>query len=118
MTSLRSGVKLTLMKKLFLYIFLVLMLIENAYAEQRCTQERQDWIVHIKKQLEAEIEDIKWKDDLCYASISHVKGIPIEEHLSTIGEENKGQSDELLDLFVIDDLKPKDINWVPEDFNK
>ncbi len=118
MTSLRSGVKLTLMKKLFLYIFLVLMLIENAYAEQRCTQERQDWIVHIKKQLEAEIEDIKWKDDLCYASISHVKEIPIEEHLSTIGEENKGQSDELLDLFVIDDLKPKDINWVPEDFKK
>ena len=105
------------MKKLFLSIFVFSLLFSgNAYADQRCTQERQDWIAHIKKQLEAETEGIKWKDDLCYASISHVKGIPIEEHLSTIEEENKDKLVKQIDLFNSEDLKPKDINWVPEDF--
>ena len=107
------------MKKLFLSILVLgLLLSGNAYADQRCTQERQDWIVHLKKQLEAKTEDIKWKDDLCYASISHVKGIPIEEHLSTIEEENKDKLVKQVDLFNSEDLKPKDINWVPEDFRQ
>ena len=104
------------MKKLLSLIFVSLLLSVSAYADQRCTQERQDWIVHLKKQLEAETEDIKWKDDLCYASISQVKGIPIEEHLSTIEEENKDKLVKQIDLFNSEDLKPKDINWVPEDF--
>ena len=105
------------MKKLFSTILVLgLLLSGNAYADQRCTQERQDWIVHLKKQLEAKTEDIKWKDDLCYASISHVKGVPIEEHLSTIEEENKDKLVKQIDLFNSEDLKPKDINWVPEDF--
>ena len=95
-----------------------LLLSGNAYADQRCTQERQDWIVHLKKQLEAKTEDIKWKDDLCYASISHVKGIPIEEHLSTIEEENNDKLVKQIDLFNSEDLKSKDINWVPEDFRQ
>jgi hypothetical protein len=97
-------------------IFFITLLSASAYADQRCTQERQDWIAHIKKQIEAETEDIKWKDDLCYASISHIKGIPIEEHLSTIEEENKDKLVKQIDLFNSEDLKPKDINWVPEDF--
>ena len=59
------------MKKILSLIFVSLLLNVNAYADQRCTQERQDWIVHLKKQL---------------------------------------------DLFNSEDLKPKDINWVPEDF--
>ena len=99
-------------------IFFITLLSASAYADQRCTQERQDWIAHIKKQIEAETEDIKWKDDLCYASISHVKGIPIEEHLSTIEEENKDKLVKQIDLFNSEDLKPKDINWVPEDFRQ
>ena len=99
-------------------IFFITLLSASAYADQRCTQERQDWIVHLKKQLEAETEDIKWKDDLCYASISHVKGIPIEEHLSTIEEENKDKLVKQIDLFDSEDLKPKDINWVPEGFRQ
>ena len=106
------------MKKLLGIVVLGLLLSGNAYADQRCTQERQDWIVHLKKQLEAETEGIKWKDDLCYASISHVKGIPIEEHLSTIEEENKDKLVKQIDLFNSEDLKPKDINWVPEDFRQ
>ena len=104
------------MKKLLGIMVLGLLLSGNAYADQRCTQERQDWIVHLKKQLEAKTEDIKWKDDLCYASISHVKGVLIEEHLSTIEEENKDKLVKQIDLFNSEDLKPKDINWVPEDF--
>ena len=99
-------------------MLLGLLLSASAYADQRCTQERQDWIVHLKKQLEAKTENIKWKDDLCYASISHVKGIPIEEHLSTIEEENKDKLVKQIDLFNSEDLKPKDINWVPEDFRQ
>ena len=99
-------------------IFFITLLSASAYADQRCTQERQDWIAHIKKQIEAETEDIKWKDDLCYASISHIKGIPIEEHLSTIEEENKDKLVKQIDLFNSEDLKPKDINWVPEDFRQ
>ena len=107
-----------MMKKLLGIMVLGFLLSVSAYADQRCTQERQDWIVHLKKQLEAETEDIKWKDDLCYASISHVKGIPIEEHLSTIEEENKDKLVKQIDLFNSEDLKPKDINWVPEDFRQ
>ena len=104
------------MKKLLFVIFVSLLLSASAYADQQCTKERQDWIVHLKKQLEAETEDIKWKNDLCYASISHVKGVPIKEHLATTEEENKDKLVKPIDLFDSDDLKPKDINWVPESF--
>ena len=106
------------MKKLLGIIALSLLLSASAYADQQCTKERQDWIVHLKKQLEAETEDIKWKDDLCYANISHVKGVPIKEHLATTEEENKDKLVKPIDLFDSDDLKPKDINWVPEDFRQ
>ena len=104
------------MKKLLTILVLSLLLSGSAYAAERCTQERQDWIIHLKKQLEENLEDVTWKDDLCYASISHVKGIPIEEHLSTIEKENKDKLFKPIDLFDNEDLKPKDINWVPEDF--
>ena len=106
------------MKKILSIIFVSLLLSASAYADQRCTQERQDWIVHLKKQLEKKLEDVKWKDDLCYASISHMKGIPIEEHLSTTEEENKDKLVKQIDLFNSEDLKPEDINWVPEDFKQ
>ena len=107
------------MKKLFSTILVLGLLLSGcAYSDQRCTQERQDWIVHIKKQLEENLEDVKWKDDLCYASISHVKGVPIKEHLATTEEENKDKLVKQIDLFNSEDLKPKDINWVPEDFRE
>ena len=106
------------MKKILSLIFASLLLSASAYADQRCTKERQDWIVHLKKQLEKNLEDVKWEDDLCYASISQVKGIPIEEHLSTIEEENKDKLVKQIDLFDSEDLKPKDINWVPEGFRQ
>jgi hypothetical protein len=108
------------MKKLLSISIIIvsLLLSASAYADQRCTQERQDWIVHLKKQLEAETEDIKWKNDLCYASISHVKGVPIKEHLATTEEENKDKLVKPIDLFDSEDLKPKGINWVPEDFKQ
>ena len=107
------------MKKLFSTILVLgLLLSGNAYADQRCTQERQDWIVHLKKQIEENLEGIKWEDDLCYASISHVKGVPIKEHLATVEEENKDKLVKPIDLFNSEDLKPKDINWVPEDFRQ
>ena len=106
------------MKKLLFVIFVSLLLSASAYADQQCTKERQDWIVHLKKQLEAETEDIKWKNDLCYASISHVKGVPIKEHLATTEEENKDKLVKPIDLFNSEDLKSKDINWVPEDFKQ
>ena len=105
------------MRKLFLSILGAGFLLSwNAYADQRCTQERQDWIVHLKKQLEENLEDVKWEDDLCYANISHVKGVPIKEHLATTEEENKDKLVKQIDLFNSEDLKPKDINWVPEEF--
>tara|TARA_B110000971_G_C19676477_1_gene349059 strand:+ start:48 stop:191 length:144 start_codon:yes stop_codon:yes gene_type:complete len=47
-----------------------------------------------------------------------VKGIPIEEHLSTIKEENKDKLVKPIDLFDNEDLKFKDINWVPESFRQ
>ena len=107
------------MKKLFSTILVLgLLLSGNAYADERCTQERQDWIIHLKKQLEENLEDVTWKDDLCYASISHVNGVPIKEHLATTEEENKDKLVKSIDLFDSEDLKPKDINWVPEDFKQ
>ena len=104
------------MKKLLSIIFVSLLFSASAYADQRCTQERQDWIVHLKKQLEENLEGIKWEDDLCYASISHIKGVLIKEHLATTDEENKYKLVKQIDLFNSEDLKPKDINWVPESF--
>ena len=107
------------MKKLFSTILVLGLLLSGcAYSDQRCTQERQDWIIHLKKQLEKNLEDVKWEDDLCYASISHVKGVPIKEHLATTEEENKDKLVKQIDLFNSEDLKPKDINWVPEDFRE
>ena len=106
------------MKKLLSLIFVSLLLSASAYADQRCTQERQDWIVHLKKQLEENLEDVKWEDNLCYASISHVKGVPIKEHLATTEEENKDKLVKPIDLFDNEDLKLKDINWVPESFRQ
>ena len=104
------------MEKILSIIFASLLFSASAYADQQCTKERQDWIVHLKKQLEAETEDIKWKNDLCYASISHVKGVPIKEHLATTEEENKDKLVKQIDLFNSEDSNPKDINWVPESF--
>jgi hypothetical protein len=106
------------MKKLLSIISVSLLLSTSAYADQRCTQERQDWIDHLKKQLEKNLEDVKWEDDLCYASISHVKGVPIKEHLATTEEENKDKLVKQIDLFNSKDLKPKDITWVPKDFRQ
>ena len=106
------------MKKILSLILVSLLLSASAYADQRCTQERQDWIVHLKKQLEENLEGIKWEDDLCYASISHIKGVLIKEHLATTDEENKYKLVKQIDLFNSEDLKPKDINWVPEDFKQ
>ena len=106
------------MTKLLMILVIALLLTTNVYADQRCTQERQDWIVHLKKQIEENLEGIKWEDDLCYASISHVKGVPIKEHLVSTEEENKDKLVKPIDLFNIEDLKPKDINWVPEDFRQ
>ena len=37
-----------MMKKILSLIFVSLLFSGNAYADQRCTQERQDWIVHFK----------------------------------------------------------------------
>jgi len=106
------------MKKLFLSILVLgLLLSGNAYADQRCTQERQDWIVHLKT-IRGNLEDVKWENDLCYASISHVKGVPIKEHLATTEEENKDKLVKQIDLFNSEDSNPKDINWVPEDFKQ
>ena len=106
------------MKKILSLIFVSLLLSASSYADQRCTQERQDWIVHLKKQLEKNLEDVKWENDLCYASISHIKEVPIKEHLATTEEENKDKLVKQIDLFNSEDLKPKDINWVPEDFKQ
>ena len=106
------------MKKLLMIVVMALLLTTNVYADQRCTQERQDWIVHLKKQLEKNLEDVKWEDDLCYASISQVKGVPIKEHLATTEEENKDKLVKQIDLFNSEDSNPKDINWVPKDFRQ
>jgi len=107
-----------IMKKILSLVFVSLLLSASSYADQRCTQERQDWIVHLKKQLEENLEDVKWENDLCYASISHVKGVPIKEHLATTEEENKDKLVKQIDLFNSEDSNPKDINWVPEDFRE
>ena len=106
------------MKKILSLIFVSLLLSATSYADQRCTQERQDWIVHLKKQLEKNLEDVKWEDDLCDASISHIKGVPIKEHLATVEEENKDKLVKQIDLFNSEDSHPKDINSVPEDFKQ
>jgi len=107
-----------IMKKILSLVFVSLLLSASSYADQRCTQERQDWIVHLKKQLEENLEDVKWENNLCYASISHVKGVPIKEHLATTEEENKDKLVKQIDLFNSEDSNPKDINWVPEDFRE
>ncbi len=72
----------------------------------------------ILKTIRGNLEDVKWENDLCYASISHVKGVPIKEHLATTEEENKDKLVKQIDLFNSEDSNPKDINWVPEDFRQ
>ena len=44
--------------------------------------------------------------------------MPVKGHLATTEEENKDKLVKPIDLFNNEDLKPKDINWVPESFRQ
>ena len=104
-----------------LVLFAIPILVSNillvntiSYAEERCSKERQNWIKHLKSELEKDIEDVQWEDDLCYATVSKVKGKPIKEYLASI----ESEISDIKKMYSIDEenWKPLDINWVPEEF--
>lgn len=101
--------------KFFSIIFFLYILSNTtSHAEERCSKERQNWIKHLKSELEKDIEDVQWENDLCYATVSKVKGKPIKEYLASI----ESEISDIKKMYSIDEenWKPLDINWVPEEF--
>ena len=58
------------MKKLLLTILVICPLLGgNAYSNSHCTNERQDWIVWIKKEIVKELENVKFSNNSCWVEI-------------------------------------------------
>ena len=112
------------MKKLLLTILFTLVFIAGAFADNRCNENRKDWIKQLKRDLAYDIVDVVYSDNQCYVEIVEHSGKSIEEHSYRIAGEKrddfktiKGRKirDLMFDIFEYLD-RPKDINWVPYDY--
>ena len=111
-------------KKLLLTILFTLVFIAGAFADNRCNENRKDWIKQLKRDLAYDIVDVVYSDNQCYVEIVEHSGKSIEEHSYRIAGEKrddfktiKGRKirDLMFDIFEYLD-RPKDINWVPYDY--
>ena len=96
------------MKKLFSIIFVICsLLIGNAYADERCTIERKQWIKFYKQDFARNFTKIEYGSDPCLVSIisQEYKG-DVESLL--IGTKEKSTQNILSNL-----SDNRDINWVP-----
>ena len=112
------------MKKLLLTILFTMVFIAGAFADNRCNENRKDWIKQLKRDLAYDIVDVVYSDNQCYVEIVEHSGKSIEEHSYRIAGEKrddfktiKGRKirDLMFDIFEYLD-RPKDINWVPYDY--
>ena len=113
------------MKRLLILITIILFN-SNLFADEICNNERKAWIKQLKIDLEKDFINPVYSDNECIAEIIEHNGIPMQQHQYRLaGEkrddfkniENRKTRDLLNDLFA-DIVVSKNINWVPEDFNK
>ena len=99
------------MKKLFSIIFVICsLLIGNAYADERCTVERKQWIKFYKQDFASNFTKIEYGNDPCLVSIISQEYKGDVESLLIGTKENSTQN-------ILNNLSDKrDINWVPEYF--
>ena len=111
------------MKKLLSIIVLSLLLSGNGYSNSHCTNERQDWIVWIKKEIVKELENVKFSNNSCWVEIISDERQKLKQKSNitkkTFKPETKNKT--LINLvysILKSDDTPKDINYVPKDFKK
>ena len=112
------------MKKIL--IIIALLFTSNLYADNHCNENRKDWIKQLKRDLAYDIGDVVYSNNQCFVEILEHNGKSIEEHSYRIAGEKRDDfkdleaikdRDFLKDLFSDIDV-PKNINWVPKDFEK
>jgi TolA-binding protein len=99
------------MKKLFSLILVICSLLGgNAYADERCTEERKQWIEFYKQDFAKNFNKIEYESDLCLVSIISQEYKGNVESLLIGTKENSTQN-------ILNNLSDKrNINWVPEYF--
>ena len=98
------------MKKLLGIVVLGLLLSGNAYADERCTVERKQWIEFYKQDFARNFNKIEYGSDPCLVSIISQEYKGNVESLLIGTKENSTQN-------ILNNLSDKrDINWVPEYF--
>ena len=112
------------MKKLLGIVVLGLLLGGYANASIECTQERKEWIKHIKELLRQDLINVVYSDHKCIAKILTHNGKTIEEHNWIRAQTNRENFrnpnfdnsiyEALYELFK--DIEPAPINWVPKDY--
>ena len=107
-------------------IIIALLITSNSYADNHCNENRKDWIKQLKRDLANDIGDVVYSNNQCFVEILEHNGIPLDQHLYSLAGENRDyfkdleaikDRDFLKDLFSDIDV-PKNINWVPKDFEK
>ena len=98
------------MKKLLGVLVLGLLLSGNAYADERCTIERKQWIKFYKQDFARNFIKIEYGSDPCLVSIISQEYKGDVESLLIGTKENSTQN-------ILSNLSDnRDINWVPEYF--
>jgi TolA-binding protein len=99
------------MRKLFSKIlFLSLLLSGNVYADDRCSEERKQWVEFYKQDFASNFSKIEYSDDPCVVSaISFEIKESGSNSLLNLGKEDGSSHFEKLSAKI-------DINWVPEYF--
>jgi tetratricopeptide (TPR) repeat protein len=95
------------MKKIFLIFFLILYSLPS-FADERCTEERKQWIEFYKKDFAQNFSKIEYADNPCFIEIISQEFNANAESLIT---SNQGNLNIWNNLDVTND-----INWVPEYF--
>ena len=108
------------------FIIITLFISTNANADNHCNENRKDWIKQLKRDLAYDIGDVVYSNNQCFVEILEHNGKSMEEHSYRIAGDKRDDfkdleaikdRDFLKDLFSDIDV-PKNINWVPKDFEK
>ena len=98
------------MKKIFLLITIILVCSGNAYTEDRCSEERKQWVEFYKQDFASNFSKIEYSDDPCVVSaISFEIKESGSNSLLNLGKEDGSNHFKKLSA-------KGDINWVPEYF--
>ena len=93
-------------------------------AAENCSEERKQWIEHLKEEVGSSFNKPVYSDNKCIVELIAYDGISIEQHSYRLAGEKR---DSFKDITIRDDqeglynllsdIKPiDDINWVPSDF--